>query len=491
MSLNLKEETIKGSIWMMGASTAGQIIQLFITAVIARLLEPRDYGIFGMAFVLIAFLQLFSELGVGSAIIQKKNLTDEHLSSIFWLNIAVGGVLALIYAASAPFLSWFFHSPSLRKIAYVLSFNFVISALGSVQFTLLTREMRFKKRALINLYGIIGSGLIGIILAYNKFGMWSLVWATVANNIITTALFWVSVSWKPRFVFYWSKVKELIYFGLNVLGFNIVNYFSRNIQDVLIGRFLNPAAFGYYSMANRIMLLPVQYITWRVSAVLFPALSHAQDELETVKRAYVKSAFFISIITFPVMMGLIIVAREAVLVLLGAKWEPVILLIQILSVASILQSIISISGSIILSRGRADLQLKLGVYSAVIICVAIFAGLRRGIVGIAIFYTASWVILSPVFLFFVLRLIKLEIGRFLRGLLPATASSLIMVASVVFIRHICISMWGFSPQAVLIGAISVGITTYIVVLRILFPRDFHEIEDIFIMIRTKFTSILA
>jgi O-antigen/teichoic acid export membrane protein len=484
--MGLKEETIHGTKWEIGSSLLGQFIQLFVTAIVARILAPRDFGVYGMALVFITFLQMFSQLGMGSALIQKKDITEEHLSSIFWLNVITGIALCLIYVACAPLIARFFHEPILKNIVYLLSINFIVVSLTIVQSTMLSREMKFKKNALINLSSGFLAGLVAVLLAVNNFGVWSLVWSLLSQFIAMAFMLWLTSSWRPKFIFNIARIKEVLSFSLNVLSSNILNYFSRNIQDILIGRFINPTAFGYYSMANRIMLLPLQHVTWRVANVVFPAFSKIQSDLPAVRAAYLKTLFFISVITFPLMLGLIGTAPELVLTIVGPNWKPVITLIQILAIAGLLQSIGSTPGLIMLSQGRSDLQLKTVFAGVIVICIAISIGLRWGINGVAVLYTLSMFIVIPMVFGIAMYLIKLSAKSLLAALMPATVSSLIMLGILFGFKDLMTKAFHLQSAVLLICCIIVGPATYAAALYLIFKKSFFEIVDVVKIIMPSF-----
>jgi O-antigen/teichoic acid export membrane protein len=201
--MSLKEETIHASKWNIGLSLIGQTLQFIFSVVMARLLVPGDFGVFGMAFVFIVFLQLFSQFGMGSALIQKTNLREEDLSSVFWLNLATGIILCVFFAASTPFIAIFFNQPILKKMGYLLSVGFIISAFSIVQGTLLAREMCFKKLSIAWLVSLFFSGISQIFMALAGFGVWSLVWGYIILGATNAILLWCNSEWRPKFVFCW------------------------------------------------------------------------------------------------------------------------------------------------------------------------------------------------------------------------------------------------------------------------------------------------
>ncbi len=387
--MDLRKKTIHGLIWSAISQVGQQISQILIAVVLARLLSPDDFGLLGMATVFTGFVAIFGELGISSALIQKQDINDKHLSSAFWLNISTGILLTLIFIMGSSAIAKFYNKPELKPIMVVLSFNFIFVSFAIVQRTILTKDMNFKALAIRDTLAFIISGILGIYLAYNGYGVWSLVYQLFSFTIINSILLWVISKWRPKFIFSISAIKDILSFSLNLTGFNIVNYFARNIDQLLIGKFLGAQALGLYSLAYRIMLYPLQNISIVVSRVMFPAFSKIQLDLENVRNIYLKMVKAISLITFPLMFGLFTIAPELINVILGPKWRAVVILIKIFCVCGMIQSICAISGNIFLSQGRADIPFKVGVIGAIIIFVCIAIGLQWGVLGVVLFYTCE------------------------------------------------------------------------------------------------------
>ncbi len=411
--MSLKQKTIKGLAWS-GASQAGkQISQFIVTMILARLLSPDDFGLLAMATVFVNFAMIFSEMGISSALIQKQDTHDRHYYSAFWFNIVVGLCLTLFFIAVSPLIARFYKKPELVPILAVISLNFFFSSFVIIQQTILTKEMDFRKLAIRDIIAVIISGIVGVVLAYNGFGVWSLVFQSVIFTLANAVLLWTVSSWRPKFSFAMADIKDIFHFSANLTGFNIVNYFARNIDQLLIGKFLGAQALGYYSLAYKIMLYPLQNVSQVIVKVMFPAFARMQGELEKVRIAYMRMIKAISLIVFPLMCSLFAIAPDFVHFVFGIRWTPIIILIQILSLCGLVQSISTTGGSIMLSQGRADMQLKFGALGSFFVFIAVLLGIKWQLVGVAVFYTLEQIIWTIYVQYSITnKLIVLPIKRF-------------------------------------------------------------------------------
>lgn len=424
--MNLKQKTISGLFWSFLSQGGKQVSQIIITIILARLLSPDDFGTLAMVTVFTNFAMIFSEMGVSSALIQKQDTHDRHYYSAFWLNILVGVGLTLIFMAASPFIASFYKKPELNPILLVVALNFLFSSFTIIQQTILTKEMDFKSLAIRDIVAVILAGVIGIALAYHGFGVWSLVYQLLGFTLINAILLWFLSPWRPRLQFAVSDIQDIFHFSAHLTGFNILNYFSRNIDQLLIGKFLGTQALGYYSLAYKIMLYPLQNISWVISKVMFPVFSKIQDDLEKVRANYLKMVKAVSLITFPLMAWLFGVAPELVGVFLGEKWRPIVILIRIFCFCGMAQSIHTTCGGLLLSQGKSGLQLRLGLWSSILNTVAISIGLRWGIYGVAACYLIIQILWISYAQQICNRTIKLEFNQFIKPLGPILVHSVLI-----------------------------------------------------------------
>lgn len=458
--MSLRKKTISGLFWSVLSQGGKQVSQFVITAILARLLSPADFGLVAMATVFTGFAMIFGELGISSALIQKQDLDEDHWSSAFWLNLLVGFFLAIIFYFSAPFIALFYKKPELVSILQVLSINFILVSFTIIQQTILTKEMNFRSLMVRDILAVIVSGFLGIVLAFRGWGVWSLIVQTLTFSIVNGVLLWILSKWRPRFVFSRLAIRDIFHFSANVTGFQIINYFGRNIDQLLIGKFLGTQALGYYSLAYKLMLLPLQNISWMITRVMFPAFSLIQNDITKLRVNYLKMIKYIAVITIPLMLGLFFIAKDLVLVFYGPKWLLTVSLIQVLVFCGMVQSIGTTVGIIYQSLGRADIQFKFTLFVSVPTAVlSVLIGLRYGIVGVAIAYTLRTIMVTFISHIIANRLLLLSMREFLGSLWAS-----VQVSFFVGLVMILLGFIDFSHSSVvlsLIVKIMVGIAAYV------------------------------
>jgi O-antigen/teichoic acid export membrane protein len=416
--VTLKAQTLSGLFWSFLSQGGKQASQFVITAILARLVSPADFGLLGMATVFTGFALIFGELGIGGAIVQKQDLRDEHYSSAFWLNILVGSCLTGLFVLLAPLIASFFGTPELRLIVVVLSLNFFLSSFTVVQQAILTKAMHFRTLMVRDLGAVILSGVVGIVCAMRGLGVWSLVAQTLTYTIVNNFLLWMLSSWRPQFAFSRAAIGDIFHFSANMTGFQIVNYLARNVDHLIIGKFLGAQALGYYTLAYKLMMLPLQNSTWVINKVMFPAFSRIQDQLEKVQENYLKLLKAVALLVFPGMALFHVLAPDLVSLVYGHRWQPAVALIEILCFCGMAQSISSLGGIIYLSQGKADVQLKMSLVSASLLSVILLSVVTRGLGVVSLAYTLFYVAWMNVSLYVVARMIRLRVMEVYRKLLP-------------------------------------------------------------------------
>jgi PST family polysaccharide transporter len=381
--MSLKKKTFWGAIWNSLSSVSLTGLNFVITAILARLLTPNTFGVMGMIQTTIALIAMMNQFGLAPAIIQGENLNQKRLSSLFWLNMLIGLLMTSIVFFSSDFISVFFNQPELSKLMKMISLVFTVVSFSFIQQSLLRKKMQFKELFNINLISTIFYGITTIILALNNFGVLALVLGYIFKSIIMTILIILFYKWKPSLVFNLKEIKDLIDFSKYAFFTSILNYLNRNLDYLIIGRFLGPEALGYYTLAYKIMLVPVRKIGGVISNTFLPAFSKIKHDKGNVKKYYLKVINLIALISFPMMGGLFVVAPELILSIYGQNWFPVIILIQILSITGALHSFATTTGTIFMSQGRSDLAFKWNVFSITNLTIAMLIGMRWGIVGIA------------------------------------------------------------------------------------------------------------
>ena len=377
-NLNIKEETLSAISWNFFGKFSNQAVQFIVSIILARLLTPDDFGLIGMILVFLGFAELFSGLGFGWGLIQKKEIDEIHISSVFWLNLVSGLAVSLIMLALSTYIAELYGEPRLKTIVMVMSLTFLIGALGFVQRALLQRLMDFRSLLIISLAATTFSGVVTISLALHGFGFWSLAIDVLISGLITTGLAWVLSPWRPKFSFAARAIADLSHFSGNLLGFSFFSYWVRNADNFLVGRYFNAYALGIYSRAFNIMLLPLNQISSVISQVMFVSLSRIQDDKTYVKQIYLRSVAAIALVTFPMMTGLFVVVDSFILALLGPQWADVIPLLRIFCCIGLVQSVLSTTDLIFSSQGRTDLQFRWGIASGILLIGSFGIGILLG-----------------------------------------------------------------------------------------------------------------
>ena len=425
-STNLRHRAVKGVSWSAGSQLITQFFTWVISIILARILGPKAYGLIGMTAVFTGLAMLFSDLGLGAAIVQRKKLEERHLDSAFWINLVAGIAMTGLMAAVAPLIASFYNEPRLTALTIAISFQFVLGALNVVQQAILRREMRFRTLGTIQIATTVAAGIIGLIMALAGMGVWSLVAQMLCASLIRVILLWQVAHWQPSWSFEMKASKELFSFSAYALAFHIVNYCGRNADNLLIGRFVGASALGIYSRAYTLMLMPLTQITNVVSTVMTPALSSIQEDIVRVKHSYIKAVSVVGLVTFPMMIGFFVTSDHLILALLGQRWAEVIPIFKILCVVGLLQSITATTGWIYQSQGRTDLQFKVGLLGSSGCVVAFLIGIHWGVLGVAwaycLFSLVAWYPLWA----FCGSLIGLSFGELVKTLLPAFVCATVM-----------------------------------------------------------------
>lgn len=459
--MNLRTKTVKGVTWTITSQLVRLVSTFVVVAVLARLLKPSEFGLMAMVAVFSNMFILLNDLGLSSAIIQKQDVTEEHLSSAFWANLVEGIVITGIFLALAPLIAGFFSKHELTPIIMVLSVMFAVSSVGMIQLALFSKRMDFRTLAIVEIAATIVAGVVAIVLAARGFGVWSLVAQTLASTSVLTVLLFTLSAWKPKLMFRWRPLRELLSYGLHLLGFNIVNYFSRNLDNLLVGKFLGARQLGFYDIAYRILLFPLSNVSQVLGRVLFPALSLIQDDKEAVRSAYMRATLYIGAISFPLMAGVMVLAPQLVRVALGLKWERSIFIIQVLAIVGLVQSITSTVGWIYLSQGRTATLFKFGLFVAVFYTVAFIVGLQWNVEGVAVSYAIAVLLLIYPAFAIPFRYIDMPFWHFARQFLTVALAAGGMACVVLGARMLLQKVLNLGDLPVLIIGVIVGATSYL------------------------------
>jgi len=361
MSDGLENKTFHALFWSFLERIGQQGTQFIIGIVLARLLLPAQFGLIAMLTIFMAIAQSFIDSGFGQALIQKQDATHIDECSIFYFNILVGFLAAGLLCLAAPWIASFYNQPLLISLTCALSLNMVINAFGLVQTTLLTKHIDFKTQLKVSVIATVISGAISITMAFNGFGVWSLVAQSLSSNLFRAALLWSFNTWRPSLAFSFIALRCMFAFGSKLLCAGLIATIFDNIYLIVIGKMFSASDLGFYSRAKGLQQLPVSNISTIISRVTFPVFSSMQGDKPRLKRSFRKALLTLAMVNFPIMIGLAIVARPLVLVLLTDKWLPCVPYLQLFCVVGILYPLHAINLNVLIAQGRSDLNLRITV----------------------------------------------------------------------------------------------------------------------------------
>lgn len=474
---DLRRQTFSGLRWSAASQAVQQGARFAIAVVLARLLAPEQFGLIGMIYIFTGFAAVLGDLGLGAALVQRRDIDDDHLTAVFWTSIAAGGALTLAFIAGAPLVAAFYDEPALRPLTTVIAFEFVIVSLAVVHRALMNRRMDFRSLSIVETGAAVLSGTLGIAMALMGFGVWSLVAQSLAAAVVSALWMWALSPWRPRLSARRGSLRELFGFSSNLLGFSVLNYWVRNFDDLLVGRVVGSAALGVYTRAYGLMLMPLTQISHVVGRVMFPALSSIQGETARVREIYLRALRAIALITFPMMVGLLVVADEFVLALLGPKWVDLIPVLRIFCLLGIVQSIGVTVGWIYQSQGRTDLMFRWGIAAGAVVMLAFAIGIQWGMIGVAIAYVVAsgGVLLYPSFAI-PGRLIGLTFADIVRALAPTMVCAGLMGGAVFAVDLLLPGRW--PDWAALVSETATGAAVYLALIHLLALPAYRDVREL-------------
>jgi PST family polysaccharide transporter len=385
---DLKGKTIRGGLARLSAQGAGFLLRVGSLMVLARLLEPKDFGLVGMVTAFTGVLTLFRDFGLSSAAVQRTTVTEEQVSTLFWINMLVGVLLGLLAVAMAPFIAAFYHEPRLSKVTLVLAAGFFFNAAGVQHSALLQRQMRFTALSVINIVSLIVGTAIAIGGAKAGYGYWSLVAMTVTLPITSTIGFWLTAAWIPGMPRKQAGVRSMIRFGGTVTLNGLVVYVANNFEKILLGRYWGVDALGLYGRAYQLVNIPTDNINSSVGEVAFSALSRLQDDPPRLKSYFLKGYSLVLALTLPITTACVLFADDIVVVLLGPKWKDTAAIFRFLGPTIMVFAIANPLSWLLSSIGWVGRNLKIALVIAPTMMAGFVIAMPYGPRGVAFAYSA-------------------------------------------------------------------------------------------------------
>jgi len=416
--------------WLAIGNVASFSLNFIVMVLLARLLGPEPLGLIGLTNLILSIVIVLTELGMGAAVIQSMTISDEQLSTLFWLTMIIGASITVLVFVASPLVASLFGQEELEEILSILSCVFLISSIATIKTGLLERNLQFDRLTLATVTSMTVYGVIAVLLALFGLGVWSVVWAILAREITKAITVWFAVDWRPKVRFALHKTYGLIIFGVNVMGGRLVQFLRSNIDYIIIGLLMGTVSFGYYSLAYNLISMPASRLSLLVSQVAFPSFSKLQKDDAKLRNAYLKMTHYLSILIFPALVGLAITAPWLIPTVFGEEWQPAVILVQLMCVAGALKGVATPVIAVINSKGYPAISFFWNLLVLSIATLLMLFLARYGVIGIALATTIVTLINFPLIQGIAGRLIGLQRGSYLATLRPAIIASA-MVGGVV------------------------------------------------------------
>ena len=462
------KEIISALLWKFAERIGAQTITFILSIILARLLSPSDYGAIAILLVFITIADVFVNAGFGSALIQKKDADDLDFSSVFYFSFIFSVFVYLVIFLVAPFIANFYNMPILQHTLQVLALRIPVAAINSVQQAYVSRNMQFKKFFCSTLSGTAASAVVGIFMAYNGYGIWSLVGQYLSNAVINTIVLFSVISWRPQLIFSLQRLKSLFSYGWKLLLSGLLETGYQSLNSLLIGKFYTPTDLAFFDTGKKFPMVIVTNINSSISSVMFPTLAFEQDEPEKVKAHTRKAIQISSYIMWPMMLGMVACADSIVSLVLKDKWLQVVPYLQIACITYGLLPIHTANLQAINAMGRSDIFLKLEIVKKVIGITALLISIQYGVLVVAITYLITGIMATFINSYPNKFLLKYSYYEQIKDMLPSFLLSLIMC---ILIKILPFD--GLSTFFRLVLQIIIGVTMYIL-LSIIFKNEAFE-----------------
>ena len=397
-----------------GAAQAIKVgVQFLSVVIMARLLSPEDFGLVASVAPIIAFVGLFQNLGLQQAVIQRRDISQRQLNQVFWLTVLVGIGSTIVVILFSPAVAAFYGDRRLLLVTVAAALPLFLGSVSSLPLSLMNRNLQFSQLAINDILISVATFVTAAIAAYAGLGYWSLLLASAVSALVSMVAAWNVVRWKPDRP-EWRVESDILSFGANLTGFNLVNFFSRNLDNILIGRFAGAVELGYYDRAYKLLLFPLQNINQPLTRVMVPLLSRIQDDEVRFRDVYMRTNWLLAAVTMPGTAGLLYATNPVITLLFGERWLPIAPIFFWLGLAGMVQPISSTTGWLFICRAKTRMMFRWGIYSAGTTVLSFIVGMHWGAVGVAAAYAISGYILRvPVLAVLVGKVGPVTTGDFL------------------------------------------------------------------------------
>jgi O-antigen/teichoic acid export membrane protein len=468
----LRGKTVKALKWNFLNVTFGQGVSFIISVILARILFPRDFGLIGLLNVFLAFANSLTDSGFSAAIIQKQNTTQQDYSTAFFTNILLGIFFFAILILIAPHISEFYSEPQLTLITQVVAINLIITPFGIIQISLFKKELKYKQQFIANFTSIILSGILGIFLAIEGYGVWSIVFQLLSQNVVKVIIYWSTSKWRPTLTFSVKSFKTLFDYGSKILGSSLLEIIFNNIFIVIIGKIFSVTDVGFFRRAKTLQEMPSSLI-YKGLLVVFPSFSKIQNDNLRLKKGFKKAHQLIAFINYPLMTLLFVFAEPIILVLLTDKWLPILTYFRIFCIAGLVYPHSALAVNVFLIKGDSGVYLKIDIIKRLIMIIAIAVSINWGVYGLVLGYSLSVIISYFINIITSGKTIQYGLVEHCKDTLPYLLSSIIVgIGSIIT----PLEVGGYLTNIAIQG--SVFITLYLLTIHLLKLEALSEVWHI-------------
>ena len=433
---NLGKHGIRGGFIAVVGQAIGMVVQLANVAIMSRLLGPEDFGLIAMAAAITAFVGIFTDLGLSTATIQKKEIDQDTVSALFLINVLLGFVVMMLAWGIAPLAGWGFDDERVSAVILVSSLALPIAASSAQHSAILTRRMEWLTLKCIPITAQILGSLIAVLVAWHtSLGYWSIVAGNLTSVLVSCALFWSASSWRPSLVKDWTRVYGSLTFGLWLTGFRFLSFFHGRFDSVLIGWVWGPTQLGYYDRAYAIFILPATSLSMPIGSVMIPALSRVQDKPDRWRRILLKGISAVSLLSAPLSVTIILYSENIIIILFGSKWTYSIDILYAFGFGVFWQSLYQSANWIFPSLGRSKQLFIGGIPATIFLILAFLLGLPHGGLGVATSYALAMSLLTPIWLWWASRGTPVSLLDILASALPYACLAAIVASFIHFLVH--------------------------------------------------------
>ena len=454
-------------------SLFSQAVTFILGALLMRLLAPEDFGLLGMVTVFTGFLNVLKDSGLGSSLIYRKTLKPDDINTVFWFNVFMGLLLSLfLFSMSYP-LAIYYEEIRLNDIVKVYSLIFTVSASTIVPTALLTKYLQFKKKFIVESFSVILSGVLGVFMALANYGVWSLIAMHLFRVSLHALILWFIFPFKPQLAFSFSVLKSHFGYSLPVFGTKSFNYWTRNADNLFIGKLLGSEALGFYSRAFFFVTFPVQRFTNVLGGVLFPVMTQGDYTKNRIRQLLIRAIRLVALVTFPLMGLLIVSAEPFILLVFGSQWLPMLPALRILSVLAMLESVLVLTTPVFYALGATKLNFKISVVLGLVNILIFYVGAQYSIETVAWLLLVSTSLFTLPRVYFVIKMTDAVVGDFINAVGKTFLITICAMTGVVLLSRILTG----SPLQLFMIFSSTHLTVYLLLSLWLSRKEFEEVKN--------------